>query len=75
MIRSCGSSQSPTASSLSPRTETWQLGILRGAPPKIIWLRMGNCRTEIIERTLRTNMEAIEDLVQDPEKVVLELFE
>ena len=52
-----------------------ELGILRGAPPKIIWLRMGNCRTEIIERTLRTNMEAIEDLVQDPEKVVLELFE
>ena len=51
-----------------------ELAVLRGAPPKIIWLRMGNCRTEVIERALRENYQAIEDLVADPEKVVLELF-
>jgi len=52
-----------------------ELAILRGAPPKIIWLRMGNCRTVIIERALRANIQAIEDLVRDPERVVLELFD
>jgi predicted nuclease of predicted toxin-antitoxin system len=51
-----------------------ELAVLRGAPPKIIWLRMGNCKTDVIERALRASIKAIEDLVRDPEKVVLELF-
>jgi predicted nuclease of predicted toxin-antitoxin system len=51
-----------------------ELAVLRGAPPKVIWLRMGNCKTDFIERALRANITAIEDLVHDPEKVVLELF-
>ena len=52
-----------------------ELAILRGAPPKILWLRMGNCRTVVIERVLRVNFEVIEDFVADPERVVLELYD
>lgn len=51
-----------------------ELAILRGAPPKVIWLRMGNCATTAVERTLRANIDAIMDLVRDPHQVVLELF-
>ncbi|MGZ5432565.1 MAG: DUF5615 family PIN-like protein [Thermoanaerobaculia bacterium] len=52
-----------------------ELAILRGAPPKVIWLRMGNCRTAAIESALRSQYAAIEDLVRDQEKVVLEIFD
>lgn len=52
-----------------------ELAILRGAPPKVIWLRMGNCTTIAVERTLRTNIDAIMKLADDPDQVVLELFD
>jgi predicted nuclease of predicted toxin-antitoxin system len=52
-----------------------ELAILRGAPPKVLWLRMGNCRTVAIERVLRANFEVIENLVADVERVVLELYD
>jgi predicted nuclease of predicted toxin-antitoxin system len=52
-----------------------ELAVFRGAPPKVIWLRMGNCKTAAIERTMRANVGVIEDFVTDPERVVLELFD
>jgi predicted nuclease of predicted toxin-antitoxin system len=52
-----------------------ELAILRGAPPKVIWLRMGNCTTIAVERTLRANIDAIMTLARDPYQVVLELFD
>lgn len=52
-----------------------ELAILRGAPPKVIWLRMGNCKTVVIERTLRANVHTITDFVNDPDQIVLELFD
>ncbi|MDP9192779.1 MAG: DUF5615 family PIN-like protein [Acidobacteriota bacterium] len=52
-----------------------ELAILRGAPPKIIWLRMGNCKTVVIERTLRANIRTIADFASDPDRIVLELFD
>ena len=52
-----------------------ELAVLRGAAPKILWLRMGNCKTAVIEQVLRSNFEAIESFVADPERVVLELFD
>jgi predicted nuclease of predicted toxin-antitoxin system len=30
-----------------------QLSFLRGAPPKAVWIRRGNCSTDDIERILR----------------------
>ena len=33
-----------------------QLSFLHGAPPKVIWTRIGNCRTEDVERLLLTRL-------------------
>jgi predicted nuclease of predicted toxin-antitoxin system len=30
-----------------------RLSVLRGFPPKVIWIRLGNCSTSAIERILR----------------------
>lgn len=52
-----------------------ELAILRGAPPKVVWLRVGNCSARDVERVLRANAAVIEAFVSDPERVVLELFD
>jgi predicted nuclease of predicted toxin-antitoxin system len=36
-----------------------ELLILKGFPPKVIWIRSGNCSTKTIELLLRNNYEAI----------------
>lgn len=50
-----------------------ELAVVRGAPPKVVWLRLGNCSTSAVERLLRDNLTIIEEFVADPEPVVLEL--
>lgn len=30
-----------------------ELAILRGAPPKVVWLRIGNCSSAVVEQLLR----------------------
>jgi predicted nuclease of predicted toxin-antitoxin system len=37
-----------------------ELGILRSGPPKLIWLRTGNCSTADVEKILRSSFSAIE---------------
>jgi len=49
------------------------LSVLQGFPPKIIWLRLGNCTTGDVERVLRRSQEAIATFVSDPSLGVLEL--
>lgn len=51
-----------------------ELAILRGAPPKVVWLRLGNCSTPSVEQLLRQNVSVISDFVADAERVVLELY-
>lgn len=36
-----------------------QLSFLYGAPPKVVWVRLGNCTTTDIERALRQNHTAL----------------
>lgn len=42
-----------------------QLSFLYGPPPKVVWLRLGNCSTNEIERALRHNWSMIKDFVSD----------
>jgi len=42
-----------------------QLAFLRGAPPKVIWLRIGNAPTGIIEQTLRLQSTRIHAFGED----------
>jgi predicted nuclease of predicted toxin-antitoxin system len=51
-----------------------ELGIVRGFPPKIIWIRRGNCSTQDIESILRENYSAISTLSEDLETGILALF-
>ena len=32
-----------------------QLSFLCGAPPKVVWVKLGNCTTDDVERVLREN--------------------
>ncbi len=51
-----------------------ELSMLRGFPPKLIWLRLGNCRTEDVELVLRSNYLFIRQFVEDSESGILSLF-
>jgi predicted nuclease of predicted toxin-antitoxin system len=50
------------------------VSVLRGFPPKIIWLHLGNCTTADVEQALRNNYETIETFAADTTSDVLELF-
>ncbi len=50
------------------------LSVLRGFPPKVIWIRRGNCSTVNIEEILRNHDMEIEDLVADLISGILTLF-
>ena len=39
--------------------------VISGTPPNIVWIRRGNCPTQLIERLLRLNHEIIEKLSGD----------
>jgi predicted nuclease of predicted toxin-antitoxin system len=49
------------------------LSILRGFPPKVIWLRIGNCTTDQIEVLLRRHRATITTFAADPEAGSLSL--
>jgi predicted nuclease of predicted toxin-antitoxin system len=46
---------------------------LRGAPPKIIWLRIGNCTTTEAEQTLRGHAVVLHHFFTSPTDVLLEI--
>jgi predicted nuclease of predicted toxin-antitoxin system len=50
------------------------LCMLLGFPPKVIWLRLGNCTTDAIEQLLRLHYEDIKRLCTDEVIGVLTLF-
>jgi len=50
------------------------LSVLRGFPPKVIWVRLGNCTTQQIEDLIRNNNEAVTALESDPTVGLLSLF-
>lgn len=38
---------------------------MEGFPPKVVWIRRGNCSTSEIETLLRTRRDAVEALASD----------
>jgi predicted nuclease of predicted toxin-antitoxin system len=46
----------------------------RGFPPKVIWIRIGNCTTAEIATLLQNYREAILEFAQDDSAGLLELF-
>ena len=50
-----------------------QLSVLYGAPPKVIWIRLGNCSTADVIRFLSERRDEIDRFVADEEATVLAL--
>jgi predicted nuclease of predicted toxin-antitoxin system len=50
-----------------------QLSVLHGAPPKVIWIRLGNCSTADISRLLRGRRNEIDRFIADSEATFLAL--
>jgi predicted nuclease of predicted toxin-antitoxin system len=48
--------------------------LLHGFPPKVIWIRRGNCKTADIEEILRNHNDDIEKLNSNKKMGVLTLF-
>jgi predicted nuclease of predicted toxin-antitoxin system len=51
-----------------------ELNVLRGFPPKVVWIRRGNCSTATIADILRRRYDDIMNLDSDSTKGVLTLF-
>jgi len=49
------------------------ISLIKGTPPKIIWLRSGNAPTAFFEQLLRHNYEVIVAFIGDVEMACLEL--
>ena len=43
----------------------YQRSLLRGHPPKVLWIRRGNCSTKIVEGILRQHQDDIERFMLD----------
>ena len=50
------------------------LSLIYGFPPKVIWIRRGNCSTQTIEKILRSTNLAIQEFEQILSIGVLTLF-
>lgn len=50
-----------------------QMSFVFGAPPKVIWIRRGNCTVAEIEEILRANVSRILEFDQDEESSYLVL--
>ena len=40
--------------------------LIEGAPPKVVWIRRGNCSTSTVESLLRVHRNAIDELERSP---------
>lgn len=58
---------------LTKDTDFEQLSLLRGAPPKVIWLRIGNCTTLQVLGLLDRHHSDIGDFERDEERSLLAL--
>ncbi|MEJ0027169.1 MAG: DUF5615 family PIN-like protein [Rhizomicrobium sp.] len=50
------------------------IAALRGAPPKIVWLRCGNQPTAFVERLLREHASPIAAFIEADDTACLELY-
>jgi predicted nuclease of predicted toxin-antitoxin system len=50
-----------------------QRSFLRGVPPKVVWIRLGNCRTVEVEALLRARHPDVVAFASDPVAALLVL--
>jgi predicted nuclease of predicted toxin-antitoxin system len=58
---------------VSKDSDFHQLSFVRGHPPKVVWIRRGNCSTNEIEALLRAHDADLRAFEQDPDASFLVL--
>ena len=58
---------------LSKDSDFRQMSFIFGAPPKVVWIRLGNCSTSDLLTLLRNRKAALESFWDDPEAAFLVL--
>lgn len=58
---------------VSKDSDYYQLSILYGWPPKVLWLRFGNCSTDRIEELVNNHQSVILGFGVDPVQSILVL--
>lgn len=58
---------------VSKDTDFYQRAVTYGAPPKVIWLRVGNAPTGVAEELLRVRHETVRACARDGEAAFLTL--
>jgi len=58
---------------VSKDSDLHQRSFVFGHPPKLVWVRLGNCSTQEVEELLRVNFLAVGDFYDDPEASFLVL--
>lgn len=56
---------------VSKDSDFQQRSLLHGAPPKVVWLRVGNCPTSRIEQLLRAHSVELHPFDADPRQSLL----
>ena len=59
---------------VSKDTDFSDISIIHGHPPKVIWIRRGNCSTSIVEQILNDHYSVIQDFSTNPEQGLLILL-
>jgi predicted nuclease of predicted toxin-antitoxin system len=56
-------------------SDYYDIALINGCPPKVIWLRTGNLGTEQIAQLLLSNYDALKEFILNPEHKDLACFE
>jgi predicted nuclease of predicted toxin-antitoxin system len=56
-------------------SDFYDLSLVKGTPPKIVWLRTGNITTKGIEEVIRENQILIEEFINNPDYVEISCLE
>jgi predicted nuclease of predicted toxin-antitoxin system len=59
---------------ISKDSDFAEKAIVRGHPPKFIWIKAGNCSTAKIEIILRKNFKIINDFIAEKENSILSIY-
>ena len=51
---------------VSKDSDFQQRALVLGPPPKVVWIRLGNCRTGLVESLLRQRFEQVRAFCDDP---------
>jgi predicted nuclease of predicted toxin-antitoxin system len=58
---------------LSKDADFHQRSFVLGFPPKVVWIRLGNCTTAEVEQLIRKNFDSIKAFAEDEEAAFLVL--